>query len=878
MLKYSRRTKSEKVHVVRKRLRPARSREEYDRVYLREQTCLRLLNQLRHPNIIRLLGSYTHQKQHYFLFPFIQTNLQKFLLKEERLGEFKHDFTFFAALRGLASALSHAHALRLRQDQHGLDFEAVGYHHDLRPANVLVSGETFLLADFGLGNLKSIEMESQTPWKPTTGDYLAPECMDDKNRIQHVARPIDTWAFGCLMADVVTYMHKGVRGVREFSDKRLAPGRVPHWEESVFYDNDGNLKEVAVSWLRDLTGSHRQGYDEDPQNSLSAALVALCLKTLVQVPSERPTMDQVCRHLTGLSFRAHFEAVRDKFGEISSARRDSALQRHGLNLWMPETRVSALGRALSIDHAGKEEAQIRFLDTVYDSSIRHLSVMFHTLGQILLLVAQPGGACTTSDTEFDRGLRATLCDKVNENLSDLWDGLPSHTQTKAEDYWRQDLLRTESEDDLLEIHKALQSTEQPMIEATRALAWMKKIQLELARAENLEGGEGEAGQDKSTWVVPASDVHIRPAPSSDRYPHTIGTFRGSAVLVEWMWYKPSWERLDPSQRSLVMNLRAESLGNSDRRSQGLSALKCLGFFEKVAPAPGSSGGRFGYGFVYEIPPRMSSPPLTLLQLLLAGMQKQQGASQDYDQPLLGQKFKLAFALAEFMMEFHTIGWLHGNFNSNNILLQRSEPAGEEGDGDNKAQPLDQPPTPMRPFVVGLHKSRPDGSRWETEGPGTDGDPEEYQHPEYRRTGRYRQTYDYYGLGVVLLEIGLWRPLERGLLASDRFRTTGAAEIRNELVKLGEKRLGARMGRVYRDVVVCCLSGRGFDEDKDAAGSSTSRTATLGRFIDAVVEPLRGLRVVFERETWNGEGWIGLGYLGGLDSTKGSHFGHDIVQR
>lgn len=52
--------------------------------------------------------------------------------------------------------------------------------------------------------------------------------------------------------------------------------------------------------------------------------------------------------------------------------------------------------------------------------------------------------------------------------------------------------------------------------------------------------------------------------------------------------------------------------------------------------------------------------------------------------------------------------------------------------------------------------------WHTDGPISGAIFQEYQHPEYLRTGRYRAAYDYYSLGLVLLEIGVWMSLQVGV--------------------------------------------------------------------------------------------------------------------
>jgi hypothetical protein len=65
----------------------------------------------------------------------------------------------------------------------------------------------------------------------------------------------------------------------------------------------------------------------------------------------------------------------------------------------------------------------------------------------------------------------------------------------------------------------------------------------------------------------------------------------------------------------------------------------------------------------------------------------------------------------------------------------------------------------RPYLVGLRHSRPDERATFTEGPPSDEDIKGYQHPQHLKNNlRYSISFDYYSLGILLLEIGLWLPL------------------------------------------------------------------------------------------------------------------------
>lgn len=69
----------------------------------------------------------------------------------------------------------------------------------------------------------------------------------------------------------------------------------------------------------------------------------------------------------------------------------------------------------------------------------------------------------------------------------------------------------------------------------------------------------------------------------------------------------------------------------------------------------------------------------------------------------------------------------------------------DGDAGEKKPDYRDRPLPSeilgQPYVVGLHKSRPDGAAWQTEGPVLSGDRglQDYQHPDYARTGRYQSA-------------------------------------------------------------------------------------------------------------------------------------------
>lgn len=157
--------------VIRKELKARNSTGSED--FQRECRVLSYLNCLDHPNIVELLGSYTHNGIHSLIFSVAEYDLDK-LLEMTHLSNFKSQSDYLFASSGLASALKMLHSFSSKT----LDVSLIGCHHDLRPSNILVKGRQFLLADFGLTTLKNIAEGSRTTRKPGDSRYLAPECED----------------------------------------------------------------------------------------------------------------------------------------------------------------------------------------------------------------------------------------------------------------------------------------------------------------------------------------------------------------------------------------------------------------------------------------------------------------------------------------------------------------------------------------------------------------------------------------------------------------------------------------------------------------------------------------------------------------------------
>nr|XP_033794179.1 serine/threonine-protein kinase ICK isoform X5 [Geotrypetes seraphini] len=148
---------------------------------LREVKSLKKLN---HANIVKLKEVIRENDHLYFVFEYMKENLYQLMKDRNKLfPESTVRNIMYQILQGLA--FIHKHGF---------------FHRDLKPENLLCMGpELVKIADFGLAR----ETRSRPPYTDyvSTRWYRAPEVL---LRSTNYSSPIDTWAVGCIMAEVYT--------------------------------------------------------------------------------------------------------------------------------------------------------------------------------------------------------------------------------------------------------------------------------------------------------------------------------------------------------------------------------------------------------------------------------------------------------------------------------------------------------------------------------------------------------------------------------------------------------------------------------------------------------------------------------------------------
>lgn len=297
--------------------------------------------------------------------------------------------------------------------------------------------------------------------------------------------------------------------------------------------------------------------------------------------------------------------------------------------------------------------------------------------------------------------------------------------------------------------------------------------------------------------------------------HSFATFDGKDAIVE---YNDIPKSLTAAENKLPLekfkNYVTEAytvLNHCKPSSAGV--LKSIGYFWNPK--------NLQFGLIYEAPHKISSDETEPLALssMLREPPKQPPRLGDKEraarpQHPLNQRFELATKLATAVFSLHATGWLHKDIQPDNILVFQSSSVPH---GKRFPRALGDP------YFVGLESARAviansdksairKQAMWETN---------IFQHPErVYNDGRidrdYTKAHDVYSLGIVLVEIGLWKPLStledvRNLYNKDWNPSIDGHDPGEELKKEREKLLlrlarttDVFMGDRYASIVENCL--------------------------------------------------------------------------
>ncbi|KAK0736641.1 kinase-like domain-containing protein [Apiosordaria backusii] len=204
-----------------------------------------------HAAIVYHLSSWIADTASYMLFPLASGDLHRFLHTEPPPNEITADIAapLLDRVHGLLDALRFIHDSGvLRLPEYPRPVRRIGFHHDLKPANVLIfqdnAGRThWKLGDFGSGTARFVPAEFHEELynrKASTGDpvYSAPEFAVDGR----VSSPKDIWSMGAVLLEVLVW----ARGTSIAEVQRFEAARLEFREET--------MENAALYWCQSPAG------------------------------------------------------------------------------------------------------------------------------------------------------------------------------------------------------------------------------------------------------------------------------------------------------------------------------------------------------------------------------------------------------------------------------------------------------------------------------------------------------------------------------------------------------------------------------------------------------------------------------------------------
>ncbi|MCJ1311718.1 hypothetical protein MMC25_005391 [Agyrium rufum] len=287
----------------------------------------------------------------------------------------------------------------------------------------------------------------------------------------------------------------------------------------------------------------------------------------------------------------------------------------------------------------------------------------------------------------------------------------------------------------------------------------------------------------------------------------------------------------PSQEELPLHtrepdpLRYEELCLALARLSSTMADTYSGFLHLKGWAKDLDMSRCAY--VYEVPKlpierfneESSLQPRSLLSFL------QNGADTDgANMPALENRYRLALNAAMTLQRLHAMNVTHRSFNSDSIVFFADERS------VSASSKLWKGPIIRYPYLTGFNYCSP--VSFDTE---SDSDFSTiYHHPQLGngQNRNFSQKHEYYSLGLVLLEIGLWMPLGK-FWKSKYSRDDFKARLQNIYLK----KLSSKCGTAYMKAVLYCMTAADKGTNTLDSKLSTLDTGSDVDFYDSVIKAL-----------------------------------------
>ena len=272
------------------------------------------------------------------------------------------------------------------------------------------------------------------------------------------------------------------------------------------------------------------------------------------------------------------------------------------------------------------------------------------------------------------------------------------------------------------------------------------------------------------------------------------SYNKTPVLVEWRWF-------DLESRWLLYRVRSLAVLLVEAGSS-FHTLACMGLLDD------REHGRFG--LVFKIPmPSSKTAQVNPVDFAAAssgaetlGSQLQQSTLSDgtpsyttlanrimdpkAEKPAWNIRRHIAILVAESVLQLHTAGWLHKSIRSDNVLFVGLHAKWSDGYHG--------------PYMAGFDFARNASPTEMSEAIASNEEADLYRHPATFGDLRtpFRKEFDLYALGLLLLEIGLWKQVKEHLSA----QAVVEAQEKKDVHVIRKELIGDGNGALS-DVRFCC---------------------------------------------------------------------------